>query len=139
MIRYAEQSLVQIVTESPRLVAVEVALGLAHHEVMAAGEVAVGPPPDAGRALADSPVLAQVLDVGEVDSGLGAGLAGGCGGVAHIASVVVSDRSRTIDAMHLIKALADGLAAAAAMLGLMLVVAVTFALMLWLLSITVLT
>lgn len=51
----------------------------------------------------------------------------------------MSDRSRTIDAMHLIKALADGLAAAAAMLGLMLVVAVTFALMLWLLSITVLT
>lgn len=41
--------------------------------------------------------------------------------------------------MHLIKALARGLAAAGAMLGLVLVAAVTFALMLWLLSATVLT
>lgn len=41
--------------------------------------------------------------------------------------------------MHLIKALGRGLDVAGAMLGLVLVVAVTFALMLWLLSATVLT
>lgn len=133
----------KVVTESPCLVAGEVAAGLLHHESVAAREIAIGTPPDTRGALADCPVPAQVLDVREVDLGRGGAVAlldrfGG--DVAHGHSVTVVVPARDHWRMHtLLKALRDAAGILAAMLGLMIVIAVTFALMLLLLSHSVLT
>lgn len=107
---------------------------------MAPGEVALSAPPDSAPTGPDSPVLAQMLDVREVD--LDVAVAGldrlALGGVlAHAESVNPRPPLRDHRHMHLIKVLHDALGVAAVMLGLVTIAVVTFALAIWAAAATV--
>lgn len=106
---------------------------------MTPGEVAIGAPPDSAAASPDSPVLAQILDALEVDLNVAAD--GGlviAGDVAHAESVNPRPRLRDHRHMHRFKVLHDALGVAAAMLGLVTIAVVTFALAIWAAAATVL-
>lgn len=106
---------------------------------MAPGEIAFSAPSDSAAASAGSPVLPQVLDAREVDLAVVAGLDRLALGdfLAHAESVNLRARLRDHRHMHLIKGLRDTLGIAAAMLGLVLVAGVTFALAIWAAAATV--
>src|SRR5688500_17717319 len=79
-----EHAFVQVVAESPGVIAGQTALSGLEDGGVASGEIALGAPSDLGAAGAGRPVLAQVFDVREVDVDGGLVVAGG---VAHEASV----------------------------------------------------